>query len=88
MQGYNRLSQKEGLQIMRRLEFSIESNDVEIGKTYKVIEYTSTFYSYMMEDSLGMSHPIPFSERLKTNQGKVVEIKNDKIRSAILEFDE
>ena len=74
---------------MRREEFSIEDNELVIGLEYKIIEFTSVFYGYMIENSLGMSHPIPLGKRLKSSSGRCIEIQEDRpIRTAILEFDE
>ena len=83
------IKKQEAGSAMRELEFSIEDNELEINKAYKVYETTNTpFYSYMIEGSLGMSHPIPINEPLKTNVGVVKEIYKKTIRSAILVFDE
>ena len=76
---------------MRRVEFSIEDNGpmIEIGKEYEVTEYLSANYFYMMQDSLGMSAPIPLNQRLKTRKGVAVEKKNtERLKIAVLEFDE
>ncbi len=74
---------------MRQEEFAIDQNHLEIGKEYNIIEYGSGVYSYMIENSLGMSHPLPSAKRIKSKVGKCVEILDDrKIRAAILEFDE
>lgn len=76
---------------MRRIDFSIEDNGplLEIGKVYTVTEFLSAKYYYMMEDSLGMSPPIPLDKRLKTNKGKLIELKQGKVlKLAVLEFDE
>ena len=74
---------------MRREEFSIEGNELVIGQEYKIIEYASSFYSYMIENSMGTSHPIPLGKRIRSNSGRCVEIQEDRpIRTAILEFDE
>ena len=74
---------------MRREEFSIEGNELVIGQEYKIIEYASSFYSYMIENSMGTSHPIPLGERIKSNSGRCIEILEDRpIRTAILEFNE
>lgn len=76
---------------MRLMEFSIEDNGpmLEIGQFVEVKEYETTFFTYMIENSLGMSRPYPASERLMSRRGKVVE-KKDTPRSkiAVLEFDE
>lgn len=76
---------------MRRVEFSIEDNGpmIEIGKEYEVTEYLSTNYFYMLQDSLGMSAPIPLAQRLKSRKGVVVEKKNTpRSKIAVLEFPE
>ena len=76
---------------MRRVEFSIEYNGptIEIGKEYEVTEYLSANYFYMMQDSLGMSAPIPINQRLKTRKGVAVEKKNTgRLNVVVLEFDE
>ncbi len=76
---------------MRLMEFSIEDNGplLEIGQIVEVKEYETTFYTYMLENSLGMSKPYPISERLLSRKGKVVEKKNTpRSKIAVLEFDE
>ena len=76
---------------MRLMEFSIEDNGpmLEIGQIVEVKEYETTFYTYMIENSLGMSRPYPISERLMSRKGKVVEKKNTpRSKIAVLEFDE
>lgn len=76
---------------MRLMEFSIEDNGplLEIGQIVEVKEYETTFYTYMLENSLGMSKPFPISERLLSRKGKVVEKKNTpRSKIAVLEFDE
>lgn len=76
---------------MRRIDFSIEDNEkfLEIGKIYEVTEFLSTNYFYMLENSYGMSPPIPLNQRLKSRHGKLVEIKQGKVlKLATLEFDE
>lgn len=76
---------------MRLMEFSIEDNGplLEIGQIVEVKEYETTFYTYMLENSLGMSKPFPISERLLSRKGKVVEKKNTpRYKIAVLEFDE
>lgn len=72
---------------MREIEFSIEDNELEIGREYMVYETTSSpFYSYMIVGSLGMSHPM--KKPLRSNIGVVKEIYKKTIRSAILVFRE
>ena len=77
---------------MRRMDFSIENNGslMSVGRMLKVKEYqTASYYSYMLEHSLGMSKPYTVSERLKTDTGKVIEIKKtERFNIAVLEFDE
>lgn len=76
---------------MRYMEFSIEDNGpmLEIGQIVEVKEYETTFYTYMIENSLGMSRPYPISERLMSRKGKVVEKKTTpRSKIAVLEFDE
>lgn len=77
---------------MRQMDFSIENNGhmLTIGQIVEVKEYqTSSSYSYMIEHAIGMSSPYPVSQRLKTNRGKVVEIKSTKrFNIAVLEFEE
>lgn len=76
---------------MRLMEFSIEDNGplLEIWQIVEVKEYETTFYTYMLENSLGMSKPFPISERLLSRKGKVVEKKNTpRSKIAVLEFDE
>lgn len=76
---------------MRLIEFSIEDNGqyLEIGKEYNINEFQSTNYYYMIENSWGMSKPIPATERLKTTRG-ILREKKDTVKSkiAIFEFDE
>lgn len=76
---------------MRQLIFSIEDNGpmLEIGKEYQVIEYSGVNYSYLMENSYGMSSPIPPNRRLKCCVGKLVELTTkNQSNIAIMEFDE
>lgn len=76
---------------MRRIDFSIEDNEkfLEIGQTYEVTEFLSANYFYMLENAYGMSPPIPLNQRLKTNRGKLIEIKQGKVlKLATLEFNE
>ncbi len=76
---------------MRLMEFSIEDNGpmLEIGQIVEIKEYETTFYTYMLENSLGMSRPYPISERLLSRKGKIVEKKNTpRSKIAVLEFDE
>lgn len=77
---------------MRRMDFSIENNGhlMSVGQKLKVKEYqTASYYSYMIEHSLGMSKPYTVSERLKTDTGTVLEIKKtERFNVAVLEFDE
>ncbi|WP_373213921.1 hypothetical protein [Ruminococcus sp. 5_1_39BFAA] len=76
---------------MRTMEFSIEDNGpmLEVGRVYEVKEFETSFYTYMIEDALGMSKPYPASERLKSRSGKVIEKKEtDRFKIAVLEFDE
>ncbi|MDC7290412.1 hypothetical protein NXH76_21725 [Blautia schinkii] len=76
---------------MRLVEFSIEDNGVflEIGKTYKINEFQSANYYYMLENAWGMSRPIPANQRLKSSCG-ILKEKKETLTSklAILEFDE
>lgn len=77
---------------MRTMEFSIENNGhmLSIGQMVSVKEYvTSGLYSYMIEHAIGMSKPYTVSERLKTDKGKVLEVKKtERFNIAVLEFDE
>lgn len=75
---------------MRLMEFSIEDNGpmLEIGQMVEVKEYETTFYTYMIENSLGMSRPYPASERLMSRKGRVVEKKESPRKIAVLEFEE
>lgn len=77
---------------MRQMEFSIEDNGhmLTVGQTVKVKEYvTTSLYSYMIEHAIGMSKPYNASERLKTDCGKVIEVKKTaRFNIAVLEFDE
>ena len=77
---------------MRRMEFTIEDNGdmLTVGQVVTVKEYLTTrLYSYMIEHAIGMSRPYGAGERLKTDRGKVVEVKKaDRFNIAVLEFDE
>lgn len=75
---------------MRLMEFSIEDNGpmLEIGQMVEIKEYETTFYTYMIENSLGMSRPYPASERLMSRKGRVVEKKESPRKIAVLEFEE
>ncbi len=77
---------------MRRMEFSIEDNGDMLtgGQIVTVKEYLTTrLYSYMIEHAIGMSRPYGAGDRLKTDRGRVVEIKNTgRFNIAVLEFDE
>ncbi len=77
---------------MRRMEFSIEDNGdmLTVGQEVTVKEYLTTrLYSYMIEHAIGMSKPYSAGERLKTDRGRVVEVKKtDRFNIAVLEFDE
>lgn len=77
---------------MRRMEFSIEDNGdmLTVGQVVTVKEYLTTrLYSYMIEHAIGMSKPYGAGERLKTDRGRVVEVKKtDRSNIAVLEFDE
>ncbi|MDO4344551.1 MAG: hypothetical protein Q4C50_07085 [Eubacteriales bacterium] len=77
---------------MRTMEFSIENNGhmLTVGQTVGVKEYvTSGLYSYMIEHAIGMSKPYPVSERLKSDRGKVLEVKKTaRFNIAVLEFEE
>lgn len=77
---------------MRTMDFSIENNGhmLTIGQIVKVKEYMAgSSYSYMIEHAIGMSKPYPVSERLKTDSGKVLEVKKtERFNIAVLEFDE
>ena len=61
-----------------------------IGQMIGIKEYqTASMYSYMIDDAIGMSKPYPASERLKSSQGKVLEVKKtDRFNIAVLGFDE
>lgn len=77
---------------MRQMDFSIEDNGhmLTIGQMVEVKEYyTPGGYTYMIEHAIGMSRPYPFSEKLKTYTGKVLEVKKtERFNIAVLEFDE
>ncbi|EET59301.1 hypothetical protein BRYFOR_08824 [Marvinbryantia formatexigens DSM 14469] len=83
---------RNGGWLMRRMEFTIEDNGdmLTVGQVVTVKEYLTTrLYSYMIEHAIGMSRPYGAGERLKTDRGKVVEVKKtDRFNIAVLEFDE
>lgn len=76
---------------MRKVVFSIEGNGpmLEIGKEYQITEYSGVNYYYLLENSYGMSAPIPGNKRIRSKVGKLVEITTrNQSNIAIVEFDE
>lgn len=76
---------------MRKLVFSIEDNGpmLEIGREYQVTEYSGVNYYYLLENSYGMSSPIPANRRLKCRAGRLVELTTrNQSNIAVMEFDE
>ncbi len=77
---------------MRILEFKMERADlVKLGDIVEVTEgeLPSAWY-YTIEPAVAMSANIPLFERLKTNKGKIIEIKpSDDVGFYLkVEFDE
>lgn len=75
----------------RLMEFTIENKEsLKIGQEVSVTESKlPTSYYYTIEHALGMSGNFVSTERLKTRNGKVVEIKETpKFNVAVLEFNE
>ena len=76
---------------MRRMEFKMErSGQTQIGERLSVIEgKRPTSYYYTIEHAIAMSGNYTVSERLKTREGVVVDIKEtEKGFYLIMEFDE
>jgi len=76
---------------MRRLEFKMErSGLLQIGQTITITEgLLPSNYYYTIDPSLAMSGNIPFRYRLKSREGKVVDIvENARGFYVTAEFDE
>ena len=76
---------------MRRMEFKMERSGLtQIGERLSVIEgKLPTSYYYTIEHAIAMSGNYTVSERLKTREGVVVDIKEtEKGFYLIKEFDE
>lgn len=77
--------------IMRRLEFKMERPGLlEVGQDITVTEgLLPSNYYYTIDPSLAMSGNIPFRYRLKSKNGKVVDIiENARGFYVTVEFDE
>lgn len=76
---------------MRRMEFKMERSGLtQVGERLTVIEgKLPTSYYYTIEHAIAMSGNYTVSERLKTREGVVVDIKEtEKGFYVIMEFDE
>ena len=76
---------------MRLMEFKMErAGLVDVGDVVQVTEgaLPSSWY-YMIEPAVAMSPNIPLFERLKSKEGKIIEIKpSDTAFYLTVEFDE
>ena len=76
---------------MRLMEFKMERPDlVKEGDIVQITEgeLPSNWY-YTIEPAVAMSANIPLFERLKSNTGKVIDIKEEMVASYVtVEFDE
>ncbi len=76
---------------MRKLEFKMERQGLlEVGQTVTVTEgVLPSNYYYTIDPSLAMSANIPFRNRLKSKEGKVIDIvENSRGFYVTAEFDE
>ena len=76
---------------MRTMEFTVEKlNAMEVGQELGVTEgILPSSYYYTLEHALGMSGNFSSRERLKSESGKVGELKKTaKFNIAVSEFDE
>ncbi len=76
---------------MRKLEFKMERQGLlEVGQTVTVTEgVLPSNYYYTIDPSLAMSANIPFRNRLKSKEGKVIDIvENPRGFYVTAEFDE
>ncbi len=76
---------------MRQLEFKMEREGlVKEGDTVTVTEgLLPSNYYYTIDPSLAMSGNIPFNQRLKSKEGKVISvIENPRGYYVTVEFDE
>lgn len=76
---------------MRQMEFKMERSGLtRIGERLSVVEgKLPTSYYYTIEHAIAMSGNYTVSERLKTREGVVVDIKEtEKGFYVIMEFDE
>lgn len=76
---------------MRRMEFKMERPGLtKVGDHLKIIrEQASDFYYYTIEHAIAMSGNYVVSERLKSREGDVVDVREtEKGYFVTMEFDE
>lgn len=76
---------------MREMEFKMERPGLlEEGQTVTITEgVLPSNYYYIIDPSLAMSGNIPFSERLRAQEGRITKIiKNDRGYYVTVEFEE